>query len=246
MGLIELKNVSKRYRMHHSRELLAHKARRIGRAEGDLMFEALHDVSFSIRAGERVAIVGGNGAGKSTLLSIIAGVTAPSEGSVRTEGRVGALLELGTGFHEDLTGRENIRVNASLLGLTAKQLERQFDSIVEFAEVGAFLDEPLRAYSSGMAARLGFAVAIHVEPEILVLDEVMAVGDGKFQAKCRQKIDELVAGGVTLLFVSHAMDAVAEICDRAIWLRQGHVAEDGAAAAVIAAYTQASGPPRKH
>jgi ABC-type polysaccharide/polyol phosphate transport system ATPase subunit len=242
MGVIELQHVSKRYKMHRSRELLAHKAaRRIGRAEGELMFEALHDVSFSIRPGERVAIVGGNGAGKSTLLSIIAGVAAPSEGTVRTEGRVGALLELGTGFHEDLTGRENIGVNASLLGLTAKQLERQFDSIVDFAEIGEFLDEPLRTYSSGMAARLGFAVAIHVEPQILVLDEVMAVGDAKFQAKCRERIDELVAGGVTLLFVSHAMETVASICDRAIWLGEGCVVEDGKAAAVIAKYTQTPG-----
>lgn len=239
MGVIVLQHVSKRYKMHRSRELLAHKAaRRIGRAGGELMFEALHDVSFSIRPAERVAIVGGNGAGKSTLLSIIAGVAAPSEGMVRTEGRVGALLELGTGFHEDLTGRENIRVNASLLGLTAKKLAQQFDSIVDFAEIGEFLDEPLRTYSSGMAARLGFAVAIHVEPQILVLDEVMAVGDAKFQAKCRERIDELVAGGVTLLFVSHAMETVAAICDRAIWLRQGRVVEDGKAAAVIAKYAQ--------
>lgn len=239
MGLIELKNVTKRYRMHHSRELLAHKAaRHIGRAKDESMFEALHDVSFSIRAGERVAIVGGNGAGKSTLLSIIAGVAAPTEGSVRTEGRVGALLELGTGFHEDLTGRENIRVNASLLGLTAKQLDRQFDSIVDFAEVGEFIDEPLRTYSSGMAARVGFAVAIHVEPQILVLDEVMGVGDAKFQAKCRDRIDQLVAGGVTLLFVSHSMDTVESICERAIWLKQGRVVQDDQAAAVVAAYTQ--------
>lgn len=246
MGLIELKNVSKRYRMHRSRELLAHKARRIGRAENELMFEALHDISFRIKPGERVAIVGGNGAGKSTLLSIIAGVAAPSEGTVRTEGRVGALLELGTGFHEDLTGRENIRVNASLLGLTAKELTRQFDSIVNFAEIDAFIDEPLRTYSSGMAARLGFAVAIHIEPQILVLDEVMGVGDARFQAKCRDRIDELVAGGVTLLFVSHAMDAVREICDRAIWLKQGKVVQDGEAAAVIKAYAEASGPPPHH
>jgi ABC-type polysaccharide/polyol phosphate transport system ATPase subunit len=242
MGVIELQNVSKRYKMHRSRELLAHKARRIGRGDDESMFEALHDVSFSVQPGERVAIVGGNGAGKSTLLSIIAGVAAPTEGSVRTEGRVGALLELGTGFHEDLTGRENIRVNASLLGLTAKQLTRQFDSIVDFAEVGEFIDEPLRAYSSGMAARLGFAVAIHVEPQILVLDEVMGVGDTRFQAKCRERIDQLVAGGVTLLFVSHAMGTVEAICDRAIWLREGRVVEDGRAAAVIAAYTQTSSP----
>jgi lipopolysaccharide transport system ATP-binding protein len=246
MVLIELKNVSKRYRMHRSRELLAHKARRIGRTQDELMFEALHDISFSIKPGERVAIVGGNGAGKSTLLSIIAGVAAPSEGTVRTEGRVGALLELGTGFHEDLTGRENIRVNASLLGLTAKQLNRQFESIVNFAEVDDFIDEPLRTYSSGMAARLGFAVAIHVEPQILVLDEVMGVGDARFQAKCRERIDELVAGGVTLLFVSHAMGTVEEICDRAIWLKQGRVIQDGQAAAVAEAYTRSSGPLLQH
>ena len=241
MGLIELQHVSKRYRMHRSRELLVHKARRMGRGN-ETMFEALHDVTVRIDPGERVAIVGGNGAGTSTLLSIIAGVAAPSEGTVRTEGRVGALLELGTGFHEDLTGRENIRVNASLLGLTAKELDRQFDAIVDFAEVGAFLDEPLRTYSSGMSARLGFAVAIHIKPQILVLDEVMAVGDAKFQAKCRKKIDELVASGVTLLFVSHAMDSVAAICDRAIWLREGRVVEDGNAAAVIDAYAQMTKP----
>lgn len=242
MGVIQLQNVSKHYRMHRSRELLAHKAKRMRRTEDESIFEALHDVSFSIQPGERVAIVGGNGAGKSTLLSIIAGVAAPTSGSVRTEGRVGALLELGTGFHEDLTGRENIRVNASLLGLTAKQLSRQFESIVSFAEIGDFIDEPLRTYSSGMAARLGFAVAIHVEPQVLVLDEVMGVGDAKFQTKCRERIDELVAGGVTLLFVSHALDSVEAICDRAIWLKKGRVVQDGEAAAVIAEYTQAPGP----
>jgi len=244
MTVIRLSNVTKRYKMHHGRELLAQKAARTVRSTRE-HFTALNDISIRVESGERVAIVGGNGAGKSTLLSIIAGVTTPTTGAVETSGRIGALLELGTGFHDDLTGRENILVNASLLGLSSKELDRQFDSIVDFAEVGRFIDEPLRTYSSGMTARLGFSVAIHVEPQVLVLDEVMGVGDAAFQRKCSGKIDELVDRGATLLFVSHELGSVESVCQRAIWISQGSIREDGEAAQVIAAYDEAMTGGRK-
>ena len=247
MGAIQLKNVHKRYRMHAGRELLSHKAARTVKLAGGEYFEALRDVSLTVQAGERVALIGGNGAGKSTLLSIISGVAAATSGEVRTEGRIGALLELGTGFHDDLTGRENIQVNASLLGLTRSELTDRFDEIVEFAGIGRFLDEPLRTYSSGMAARVGFAVAIHVRPEILVLDEVMSVGDAKFQAKCRTKIDELADGGATLLFVSHAMESVESMCERAVWISEGEIKIDGNASEVVSRYSdlnKKAGPSR--
>lgn len=239
MSIIRLSNVTKRYKMHDSRELLAKKAVRTVRSSQGY-FDALKDITFGVEPGERVAIVGGNGAGKSTLLSIIAGVTTATSGTVETTGRIGALLELGTGFHVDLTGRENIRVNASLLGLTAKELDAQFDSIVDFAEIGRFIDEPLRTYSSGMAARLGFSVAIHVEPQVLVLDEVLSVGDGAFQEKCRGKIDGLIDGGATLLFVSHVLGSVESLCQRAIWLSDGMIRGDGDAATVLAQYREAA------
>jgi ABC-type polysaccharide/polyol phosphate transport system ATPase subunit len=242
MSVIHLSRVTKHYKMHHARELLAQKAAHTVRSSQEY-FAALSDISFRVEPGERVAIVGGNGAGKSTLLSIIAGVTTPTEGTVETHGRIGALLELGTGFHDDLTGRENIRVNASLLGLTAKQLDAEFDSIVDFAEVGRFIDEPLRTYSSGMMARVGFSVAIHVNPQVLVLDEVMGVGDAAFQDKCRGKIDALVDRGATLLFVSHAVGSVESLCERAIWLSNGEIRQDGSATQVIADYSEAISTP---
>lgn len=240
--MIRLNNVTKRYKMNDSRELLAKKAMQSVRSsEG--YFDALKDITFAVEPGERVAIIGGNGAGKSTLLSIIAGVTTATSGTVETNGRIGALLELGTGFHGDLTGRENIRVNASLLGLTAKELDARFDSIVDFAEIGRFIDEPLRTYSSGMWARVGFSVAIHVQPQVLVLDEVLGVGDGPFQEKCRKKIDELVNAGATLLFVSHMIGSIESLCHRAIWLSGGTIHGDGDTAAVLAEYGEATAAP---
>ena len=235
MGVIHIENVSKRYERHTRRELLAQSAMR--KLRNDIEpFYALRGVTASIEPGERVAIVGGNGAGKSTLLGIIAGVTSPSSGRVQRTGRISALLELGTGFHPDLTGRENIKLNASLLGLTRAEIEAKFDAIVEFSEMARFLDEPLRTYSSGMMARIGFATAIHVDPEILVLDEVMSVGDAAFQNKCIARITEMAAAGATMLVVSHALGLVETLCNRALWLDKGELKLDAPAKEVVAAY----------
>ena len=242
MGLVRLEHVSKGYAMHRKRQLLAQRAAIGLRGEGR-MFWALDDVSLSVSAGESVAILGANGAGKSTLLGVIAGVIAPTRGTVSLQGRVSALLELGTGFHPDLTGRENVRLNAGLLGLTRGEVDRKMGSILEFAEMDAFVDEPLRTYSSGMVARLGFSVAVHVEPQILVLDEVLAVGDASFQQKCAERITQMAGGGVTLLFVSHSPAAVRSICERSVWLEAGHVRRDGPSEDVLAEYAEVVGAP---
>ena len=189
-----------------------------------------------VEPGEKVALVGGNGAGKSTLLGIVAGIITETSGKVSRNGRIGALLELGTGFHSDLTGRENIHLNASLLGFRPADVKRELDSIVDFAELKDFLDEPVRTYSSGMIARLGFSVAIHVDPDILIMDEVLSVGDRGFQAKCKEKIADLAGRGRTLLFVSHQMSAVLAMCPRTVWLDKGRVRMDGPSQKVVAAY----------
>ena len=200
-------------------------------------FFALREVSFRLEAGESMAIVGRNGAGKSTLLSLVAGLTQPDSGRVRVDGRVAALLELGSGFHPDLTGEENLRLNASLLGLTRQRTESIAGAIAEFADIGDFLREPLRTYSTGMLMRLAFAIAIHVDPDILIVDEVLAVGDQAFQAKCFERIRQFRGEGKTLLFVSHASPLVREICGRGLWLEHGKVVMDGSAGEVLEAYT---------
>jgi len=187
-----------------------------------------------------MAVVGRNGAGKSTLLSLVAGLAEPNEGCVAVDGRVAALMELGSGFHPDLTGVENLRLNASLLGLTRQRTSEVHDSITEFAGIGDFINQPLRTYSSGMIMRLAFSVAIHVDPDILIVDEVLAVGDQNFQAKCFEKISELKHAGKTLLFVSHAANNVRKLCERALWLDHGEVMMDGPAGEVIDAYVAQS------
>jgi ABC-type polysaccharide/polyol phosphate transport system ATPase subunit len=235
MPVIHLDRVSKAYHLHHQRELLAQRALKKLRREGGV-FWALRDVSFDVEAGESVAILGPNGAGKSTLLSVIVGVTSATSGSVWCQGRVGALLELGTGFHPDLTGLENIHLNASLLGLGRADVRRKLDSIVAFSELEGFIDEPVRTYSSGMIARLGFSVAVHVDPQVLILDEVLAVGDQNFRRKCEDKIHQFAHEGKTLLFVSHGLDTVLAMCRRAIWLDHGRVRKDGPAQEVVRMY----------
>jgi ABC-type polysaccharide/polyol phosphate transport system ATPase subunit len=195
-----------------------------------------------VRSGESVAIIGANGAGKSTLLSIIAGVTNPTTGSLRCSGRVGALLELGTGFHPDLTARENIVLNGSLLGMSRADVAAKFDSIVAFSELERFLDETVRTFSSGMTARLGFAVAIHSDPEILLLDEVFAVGDASFQKKCIERVASFSREGKTLLFVTHGLSDALAMCPRALWLEQGTVKMDGPAQEVVGCYQSADLP----
>ena len=199
-------------------------------------FYALRDVSFDVPEGQSLAVVGTNGAGKSTLLSVITGLAYPEEGTVEINGRVAALLELGSGFHPDLTGRENVRLNAALLGFTERQTNEAFESIVEFAGIGDFMDEPLRTYSSGMTMRLAFSVAVNVDPEILIIDEVLAVGDHAFQAKCFERILAMRRAGKTLVCVSHGAQMLMELCDHALWLDHGQVVMQGDIREVLAAY----------
>src|SRR5216683_2963443 len=202
-----------------------------GRDSGDEAFWALKDVSFEIKRGEVVGIIGRNGAGKSTLLKILSRITEPTKGRVILRGRVASLLEVGTGFHPELTGRENIFLNGAILGMTRREIQKKFDEIVAFAEVEKFLDTPVKRFSSGMYVRLAFAVAAHLEPEILVVDEVLAVGDTEFQKKCLGKMDEVSRQeGRTVLFVSHNLAAVAEMADRALLLDTGSVAVDSSVA----------------
>jgi lipopolysaccharide transport system ATP-binding protein len=197
---------------------------------------ALKDFSLNIRQGERIGIIGANGAGKTTLLKLLSRITEPSTGKIRLRGRVASLLEVGTGFHPELTGRENIYLNGALLGMTLQEIKRRFDEIVAFAEVERFLDTPVKRYSSGMYVRLAFAVAAHLEPEILLIDEVLAVGDARFQQKCLGKMREVSGQGRTVLFVTHQMGLVSQLCERAILLQNGRLALSGKTEEVITTY----------
>ena len=199
-------------------------------------FTALANITLSVRHGESVAILGRNGACKSTLLNLISGVAPPTTGTVRIEGHLTALLELGTGFHPDLTGRENVFLNASLNGLSRIETTRRFGSIVAFSELEEFIDAPLRTYSSGMWLRLAFGIAVHADPEIVLIDEILAVGDDRFQQKCFDRMKEYRSQGKTILCASHVHSIVASLCDRAIWLAQGRIVRDGALAEVCAEY----------
>lgn len=226
---IVLDRVGKCFRLHKHKIFIMQEifARLRGTTIEHDEFWALRDVTLSIGVGESLAFVGKNGAGKSTLLGVIAGTIYPTLGTARVSGRIGALLELGSGFHPDLTGRENIYMNASLLGLRKNEVDARFDQIVEFSEIREFIDVPLRNYSSGMAMRLGFAVAIHTDPDIMIMDEVFAVGDQAFQQKCLARVAEFKAQGKTMIFVSHGLKALRGICDRAVWLEHGKVIADG-------------------
>jgi lipopolysaccharide transport system ATP-binding protein len=199
-------------------------------------FWALKDISFDVRQGEVVGIIGQNGAGKSTLLKILSRITEPTEGYADIRGRVGSLLEVGTGFHPELTGRENIQLSGAILGMRYPEIMRKFEEIVAFAEIDAFIDTPVKHYSSGMYLRLAFAVAAHLEPEILLVDEVLAVGDARFQRKCLAKMQDVGQSGRTVLFVSHSMPAITRLCERAIWLHQGKLAADGHPHRVVSTY----------
>jgi ABC-type polysaccharide/polyol phosphate transport system ATPase subunit len=236
MAIIEFENVSKSFAHHGGAKLLRDHLELRFRKQQQTVFFALKNVSFRVEPGESLAIVGGNGAGKSTLLSLVVGLCRPNQGRVTVRGRVAALLELGSGFHHDLTGKENVYLFASLLGLGRKRTETCFEAIVEFSGVADFIDEPIRTYSSGMVMRLAFSVAVHVDPDILIVDEVLTVGDQSFAAKCVERIWEFKRAGKTLLFVSHVPELVLQLCDRAIWLDHGEVILTGTPDEVLRAY----------
>lgn len=256
-AVISVQNLGKRYVLSHQpqerytalRDVLANGARQFmqklrhpsavtlsDQAHED--FWALQDVSFDIKQGDRVGIIGRNGAGKSTLLKVLSRITEPSTGKVSINGRVASLLEVGTGFHPELTGRENISLNGAILGMSKAEIRKKFDEIVAFAEIERFLDTPVKRYSSGMYVRLAFAVAAHLEPEILIVDEVLAVGDAQFQKKCLGKMDEVGKEGRTVLFVSHNMGVISQLCPTCIWLDKGRVRDIGKTELITSAYMQ--------
>jgi len=206
-------------------------------------FWALDGVSFEVEKGETLGIIGPNGSGKTTLLKLLNGIFWPDKGKVTIKGKVGALIEVGAGFHPLLTGRENIYINAAILGMTREEVDKKFDSIVEFADIGNFIDAPVKFYSSGMFVRLGFAVAVHCKPDVLLVDEVLAVGDERFQEKCAQRFGSFREDGVTIVLVSHNMNLVQSLCSRTIWLEQGSIVDEGPAAPVVDKYLGAVGAP---
>jgi ABC-type polysaccharide/polyol phosphate transport system ATPase subunit len=236
MSAVEFQNVSKIFHRQTGKLLLRYRLKQLFTSEVGDPFYALKNVSFRMEQGESLAIIGANGAGKSTLLGLAAGLALPDEGRVAVNGRVAALLELGSGFHPDLTGEENVRLNASLIGLSRKRTNEISEEIVEFSGIGDFIREPLRTYSTGMVMRLGFSVAVMMDPEILLVDEVLAVGDAAFQNKCFDKVREFRRRGKMLLCVSHSRVMIEELCDRAIWLDHGEVMMTGRVAEVMTAY----------
>jgi lipopolysaccharide transport system ATP-binding protein len=249
--VIEAEGLSKRYRLGQLqkgydtlRDTIAHGVNHMLSREHRPPAEeiwALDDVSFSVEQGEVLGVIGPNGAGKSTLLKILTRITTPTRGSALIRGRVGSLLEVGTGFHGELTGRENVYLNGAILGMTRREITRKLPDIVEFSGVEKFIDTPVKRYSSGMYVRLAFSVAAHLEPEILLVDEVLAVGDAEFQRRCLGRMEELSSHGRTVLFVSHQMQVLARLCDRAILLREGKLVQDGPSEQVVAHYLQAEG-----
>lgn len=240
MAALSVQNVSKHFRRHAGQMLLRDRILRLLRPVPREQFYALRDVSFSVEHGDSLAVIGSNGAGKSTLLNIATGLCSPNEGTVSVDGRIAALLELGSGFHPDLTGAENVRVNAALLGLNRAKVNEQFANIVEFSGIGEFINEPLRTYSSGMMMRLAFSVAVNVDPDILIIDEVLGVGDQAFFQKCFERIMEFRREGKTILCVSHSLPVLELLCNRAIWLDHGRVIKSGPVKQVIEAYMEST------
>jgi lipopolysaccharide transport system ATP-binding protein len=252
MSVIKAENLSKKYMLDHKqaepytalRDVLANLTKRgvktmMGKAPklpSREEFWALKDVNFELKQGDRLGVIGRNGAGKSTLLKILSRITEPTTGRIAITGRIASLLEVGTGFHPELTGRENIYLNGAILGMSHAEIKRKFDDIVDFAEVEKFLDTPVKRYSSGMYVRLAFAVAANLEPEILIVDEVLAVGDAQFQKKCLGKMEDVGKQGRTVIFVSHSMPTIASLCNRAILLESGRLVKDGPTSDVVMHY----------
>lgn len=259
-NIIEVKNIGKKYTINHQRggyvtlrdvltniikspfRFLGKKAKEIVGINTKEDFWALRNINFSIEPGEVIGVIGPNGAGKSTLLKILTGITPPTEGEIKMRGKIASLLEVGTGFHPELTGRENVFLNGAILGMTRKEITRKFDEIVSFAGIEKFLDTPVKYYSSGMYVRLAFSVAAHMEPDILLVDEVLAVGDAEFQKKCLGKMEEVTRkSGRTILFVSHNMSAIKSLCKKTIYLDRGEIKQVGETAEVISNYLQLEG-----
>lgn len=245
MNAVEISNISKRYRIGHQagnatlRDSITSGARKIIRRESRTSTEdfwALKDINFTIPQGQRIGIIGRNGAGKSTLLKIISRITTPTTGEGKLHGRVASLLEVGTGFHPELSGRENIYLNGAILGMTRKEIQKKFDEIVTFSEIEKFLDTPVKRYSSGMYVRLAFAVAAHLDSDIFIVDEVLAVGDAQFQKKCLGKMQDVASKGRTVIFVSHNLPSIRSLCSRAILLQGGKIQSDGTTHNVLEKY----------
>ncbi len=236
--IVRLHDVGKAFRRFDQKPFLLRNMllRAVGRHERPKEFWPLRHVSFEIRRGETIGVVGQNGSGKSTLLRLIAGAAYPTEGHIAVRGRIAPLLALGAGFQPDMTGRECVEINATALGLRRAEIAARLDAIVGFAELHDFIDTPVRYYSSGMLARLGFAVAVHTDPDIMLIDEVLSVGDQAFQAKCIDRIETLRQQGVTIFFVSHDADMVRRLCKRVLWIKDGALAQDGAPEVVLPAY----------
>jgi ABC-2 type transport system ATP-binding protein len=236
-AVIQCSGVGKRYTKLEERSALLRSVLPFSRPARHELW-ALRNLELTVQAGETVGVIGHNGAGKTTLLRLLAGVTTPTAGHVRVEGRVAPLISLGVGFHQEMSGRENVLVNGMLLGLSARQVADRFDQIVEFAEIGEFIDTPVKFYSSGMFMRLGFSVVAHVDPEILLIDEILAVGDAAFQLKCFDRLRDLRDRGAALVLVSHSMHMIRQLCPRAMLIRQGHLEYDGETERAIALYFQ--------
>ena len=233
---IEIKNLSKEFKIFKDKPLTLKEKLLMLRSDAYTQFKVLKDINLTVKKGESIGLIGHNGCGKSTLLSLIAGIMYPNAGSIKVNGRLSCLIQLGAGFHPDFTGRENIYVNAAIFGMRRKDVDKNLDSIIDFSEIREFIDNPIRTYSSGMYLKLAFSVATHINPEILLIDEILAVGDMNFQKKCFAKMEEFKRNKVTIILVSHNLNAVEKFCDRCIWLQDGIIKQDGSSKPVIKEY----------
>lgn len=238
---VEVRNVSKVFRLHHERNQTFKSAIMRGRISRYEEFIAVNDVSFDVKAGTTFGLIGSNGSGKSTLLKCLAKILVPNLGTISYSGRMAAMLEVGSGFHHELTGLENIYLNGSILGMRKKEIDQKLDEIIDFSGVGSFIDQPVKNYSSGMYVRLGFSVAISVRPDILIADEVLAVGDEAFQRKCHDRFAQMRNDGRTVILVSHSMEAVQDMCDEVAWLERGVLREVGKPIDVVSTYIRSLG-----